>query len=124
MRYAAERVQQPAAVEAGSALGSGPPALHPDLVKRPALMDWFSAHHAQSVVAIFAPAGYGKTTLVAQAAEADTRPFVWVSLGRRDNDPVELVARLVEALGRLSGVDPWVSAALRRAATSSERPGC
>ena len=34
---------------------------------------------------IVAPAGYGKTTLLAQWAEADTRPFAWVALDGRDD---------------------------------------
>ena len=62
----------------------------------------------RSVVAIFAPAGYGKTTLLGQAAQADNRPFAWVSLERRDNDPVVLMTRLAERLGQISAVDPAV----------------
>ena len=35
---------------------------------------------------VVAPAGYGKTTLLAQWAEADPRPFAWVALDGRDDD--------------------------------------
>ena len=38
-------------------------------------------------VSIPAPAGYGKTTLLAQWAERDARPFAWVTVDERDNDP-------------------------------------
>ena len=47
-----------------------------------------------------APAGYGKTTLLAQwrrAEEAEV-PFAWVSLDEQDNDPVRLWRHTVEAL--------------------------
>src|SRR5271167_4115850 len=49
------------------------PVLHPDLVRRDGLLAWFADHRAEPVVALVAPAGYGKTTLLAQAAEADER---------------------------------------------------
>ena len=35
---------------------------------------------------VVAPAGYGKTTLLARWAEADPRPFAWVALDGRDDD--------------------------------------
>ena len=40
---------------------------------------------------IVAPGGYGKTTLLAQWAARDDRAFAWISLDRRDNDPVVLL---------------------------------
>jgi hypothetical protein len=87
-RNGAERIQQLAAVGAGSARGGQSlPFLHPDPTRRTGPLDWFPAHRAESVVAIFAPAGYGKTTLLGQATEADVRPFASVSLEGRDNDP-------------------------------------
>jgi LuxR family transcriptional regulator, maltose regulon positive regulatory protein len=47
-----------------------------------------------------APAGFGKTTLVAQwrTSPADGRPFAWVSLDRGDNDPTRLWWHVVYAL--------------------------
>ena len=48
---------------------------------------------------VVAPAGYGKTTLLARWAEADPRPFAWVALDGGDDD-----ARRVPALCR--GRDP------------------
>ena len=91
----------------------GPPVLHPDLVRRPALLEWFSVHRAEPVVALFAPAGYGKTTLLGQAAEADMRPFAWVSLEDPDNDPVELLTHLAQALDLIAKVGKDVFEALR-----------
>ena len=45
-----------------------------------------------------APAGYGKSTLVARWSDLDPRPSGWLQLGPRDNDPVVLLAHLVAAL--------------------------
>ena len=57
-------------------------------------------------MAVFAPAGYGKTTLLAQASELDGRRFGWISLEDADNDPVVLATHLAQALSWVSGVDP------------------
>ena len=92
---------------------SARPVPHPDLVRRTALLDWFSVHQDEPVLAIFAPAGYGKTTLLGQAAEADVRPVVWVSLEDGDNDPIVLMTHLAEGLDRISTVGPAVFEALR-----------
>ena len=43
------------------------------------------------VVGITAPAGYGKSTLLAQWAQTETRRVAWVSLDRFDDDPATLV---------------------------------
>src|SRR5271167_1935942 len=78
---------------------------HPDhLVLRTALLDWLSAHQAEPVVTIFAPAGYGKTTLLTQAAEADPRPFAAISVEHGDNDPVVLMTHLAETLDLVATV--------------------
>jgi LuxR family maltose regulon positive regulatory protein len=55
------------------------------------------------VVGVTAPAGYGKSTLLAQWAEAEDRPVGWVSLDRLDDDPAALLSVLAAAYGRISG---------------------
>ena len=55
------------------------------------------------VVGITAPAGYGKSTLMAEWAEADDRRVAWVSLDRLDDDPAALLFLLASAYGRISG---------------------
>ena len=52
------------------------------------------------VVLVSAPAGYGKSTLVAQWSDLDPRASGWVQLARSDNDPVALLARVAAALER------------------------
>jgi len=56
------------------------------------------------VVLVSAPAGYGKSTLVAQWSELDPRASGWVQLGHGDNDPVVLLVRIVAALERTGPV--------------------
>jgi len=58
---------------------------------------------------VSAPAGYGKTTLLALWREQDARPFAWVSLDAADNDPVAFVSGLLAALEPvLGGLDPAI----------------
>jgi LuxR family transcriptional regulator, maltose regulon positive regulatory protein len=55
------------------------------------------------VVGVTAPAGYGKSTLLAQWAEAEDRPVGWVSLDRLDDDPAAVLSVLAAAYARISG---------------------
>ncbi len=50
------------------------------------------------VVAVAAPAGYGKTSTLVLWATADERPFAWVQLTAADNDPVHLGRHIALAL--------------------------
>jgi LuxR family transcriptional regulator, maltose regulon positive regulatory protein len=52
---------------------------------------------------VVAPAGYGKTTLLAKWAEADPRPFAWVALDGRDDDALVFLRYIAAAV---SGVEP------------------
>ena len=49
------------------------------------------------VVAVAAPAGYGKSTMLAEWAAAEARPVVWVSLDEHDDDPAVLLTLLAAA---------------------------
>ena len=60
------------------------------------------------LVLVTAPPGYGKSSLVRQWSEEDTRPFAWLSLDETDNDPVTLVLYLVLALQRVEEVDAGI----------------
>jgi LuxR family transcriptional regulator, maltose regulon positive regulatory protein len=81
------------------------PGLHPDLVRRKGLLGWFRKHRTDPVLAVFAPAGYGKTTLLGQAAEEDGRPVGWASLEDQDNDPENLTKHIWRALHEIAAVD-------------------
>lgn len=59
------------------------------------------------LVAVTAPAGYGKSTFLAEWAAAEDRRVAWVSLDRFDDDPAMLLVSLVSAYCRagLGGAD-------------------
>jgi LuxR family maltose regulon positive regulatory protein len=81
------------------------PWVRPGIVSRTALVDRLLASHRVPVVSVVAPAGYGKTTLLAQWAERRGRT-AWVSLDERDNDPETLLACVAAALDRVEAIDP------------------
>ena len=89
-----------------------PAPTRPGLISRIRLLDWLEASAATPVVAVCAPAGYGKTILAAAWAERDRRPFVWLSIDRDDNDPAVLLSYLAVGLDRVEPLDPGVFAAL------------
>jgi LuxR family maltose regulon positive regulatory protein len=90
-----------------------PPQVRPDSVHRAALINRLRVTRSRRLVAVFGPAGYGKTTLLAQWAERDGRPFAWVSVDERDNDAVVLLRHVAVALGTTTALDPALFEALR-----------
>ena len=89
-----------------------PPPARPGIVARTGLVDRLLASDAVPVVCVVAPAGYGKTTLLAQWAQRITQPVGWVTLDQRDNDPAVLLTYLAVALDRLEPIDPRIVQAL------------
>jgi LuxR family maltose regulon positive regulatory protein len=88
------------------------PPLRPGLVSRTALVNRLRASSAVPVVAISAPAGYGKTTLLAQWAGRDARPFAWVSVDERDADAIVLLRHVAGATHAIRPLDPQLLEAL------------
>ncbi len=64
------------------------------------------------LVVVRAPAGYGKTTLLAQWADRDHRASAWLSLDVHDNDPSVFLTHLAVVLARVVPVGPAVFDAL------------
>jgi LuxR family transcriptional regulator, maltose regulon positive regulatory protein len=62
--------------------------------------------------AVIAPAGYGKTTLLARWAETDPRPFAWIALDRQDDDDIVFLRYIAAAIHRVEPVAPAVFDAL------------
>ena len=64
---------------------------------------WLSGQPSARLVLVDAPAGFGKTTLIAQwhLSPAESRPFAWISLDSGDDDPGRLWWHIVSALGAL-----------------------
>jgi len=77
-----------------------PPPPRPGLASRRSLVER-AVHSGAGVVAVTAPAGYGKTTLLAEWASTDARPVGWVSLDRFDDDPAALLTLLAMAFARV-----------------------
>jgi LuxR family maltose regulon positive regulatory protein len=75
-----------------------------DAVSRRPLID-AARDSDRRVVGITAPAGYGKSTLLAEWAHADERPVGWVSLDRFDDDPSTFLYLLASAYGTVSASD-------------------
>jgi LuxR family maltose regulon positive regulatory protein len=84
------------------------PFLASGLVRRPALVNRLQNASEARVISFATPAGYGKTTLLAQWAARDKRPFAWISLDHRDNDPVALLTYIAAALDRVHPIEPAV----------------
>ena len=76
---------------------------------------------AGPVVSVVAPAGYGKTTLLAQWAERNGQAFAWVSVDEEDNDPKVLLTYVAEALNAVEPIGERVFDAL--ASPGSSVPG-
>ena len=63
-------------------------------VVRTALLNRLCGAADGTIVTIVAPAGFGKTTLLAQWAERDRRPVLWIDLEPEDDEPESLELRL------------------------------
>jgi ATP/maltotriose-dependent transcriptional regulator MalT len=104
-------VQVPIAVSADAAATSehdvllatklNVPWLRPDLVPRPRLAQWLDEGRARGLVLVCAPAGYGKTVLLAEWARRSRHPVAWLSLDAGDNDPARFWRHAVAALNRV-----------------------
>lgn len=79
------------------------PAIGAQLVHRGALLDALSAGRRRKLTLLSAPAGWGKTTLLAQWAlgAGEAERFAWLSLDSSDNDPVWFWMYVVAALQKV-----------------------
>ena len=96
------------------------PALRKEWVGREELVDGLAGVTAKLVL-VDAPAGFGKTTLVAQwlLRPSEERRFAWISLDPADNDPRRLWWHVAIALQRAC---QWASADLVLDPVRSRRP--
>ena len=97
------------------------PSVRPGTVRRSPLIELLARGDLRPVVSVVAPAGYGKTTLLAQWAERNGQAFAWVSLDERDNDPKVLLSYVAAALDAVEPVGERVFDAL--ASPGSSVPG-
>ena len=72
----------------------------PGLVPRPRLAQRLEDGLRRGLVLVCAPAGYGKTVLLADWARNGEHPAAWLSLDTGDNDPARFWPHAVAALDR------------------------
>jgi LuxR family transcriptional regulator, maltose regulon positive regulatory protein len=99
------------------------PVPWPELVPRPRLAERLDEGLARGLVLVCAPAGYGKTVLLADWARRSQYPAGWLSLAAGDNDPARFWRHVVAALDRARpGVGERVAPLLGPPAPSSVEP--
>src|SRR5438128_5206647 len=76
------------------------PRPRPDYVPRPRLTARLDEGLARTLTLVCAPAGFGKTSLLAAWASAGQRPVAWLSLDEGDNDPARFWRHVAAALDR------------------------
>ena len=76
------------------------PRPQPGFVPRPRLAEALGEGLARRLILVCAPAGSGKTALLADWAPSGNRPVAWLSLDAADNDPVRFWRHVVAALDR------------------------
>jgi LuxR family maltose regulon positive regulatory protein len=98
-----------------------PPRIRDDFVPRRRLLDALcTALNTNLLTVISAPAGYGKTTLLAALyAQLSGKMVVWIALDEEDNDPVRFLTALVIALQK---VQPEFETNLPVLLANSEQP--
>ncbi len=89
----------------------GRPA-RPGLVSRDRLISRLAGTRQSPVLLLVAPAGYGKTTLLADWTAQDDRPSAWLSLDERHNDPTLFLSAIAAMLGQIEPMPEEVFAPL------------
>ena len=74
------------------------PPIIQDLLPRPGLVERLGKERHIALSLVSAPAGYGKSTLIASWLETRARPSVWLTLDEEDNDPVVFLTYVIAAI--------------------------
>ena len=74
------------------------PPLRVERIPRRRLLDLVDAGSQRSLTLISAPAGFGKTTLLAHWTTNSPLPVAWLSLDEGDNDPIRFLSYLIAAV--------------------------
>jgi len=85
-----------------------PPAVRSTSVRRRRLSDRLGSARP-ALALLVAPPGFGKTTVLAEWAATDPRPFAWVRLDAQDNDRAVLWAYIATAVASAASSDGPVS---------------
>ena len=79
------------------------PPLQEGMILRPRLTDLLDANIEKKVSFISAPAGFGKSTLLAEWASRVSIPVCWVSLDPAEDDPVKFLSYLISSVQTIWG---------------------
>jgi LuxR family maltose regulon positive regulatory protein len=81
------------------------PLARKNLVSRPRLINMLEEgwQQGRKLTLVSAPAGYGKTTLVAEWLRGKPEQTTWLSLDKTDNDPARFLTYLIAALQKIDG---------------------
>jgi LuxR family transcriptional regulator, maltose regulon positive regulatory protein len=94
-----------------------PPRPAPSLLPRPRLTERLGQNLAHAVTLVTAPAGSGKTTLVADFLRARQSPHVWYQLDHTDSDPHVFLGYVTHGIRQIvPGFGDATAAYLREAA--------
>lgn len=96
-----------------------PPYVSEDLIERPELLQRLSQSSDRQFMLISAPAGYGKTTLIASWLRTQQQLFAWFSLDKFDNDLNTFLQYVVAAI---QGVFPEAFPDLSRILQAPDSP--
>ena len=77
------------------------PRPRPHLVLRPRLIEQLQQGMERPLTLVSAPAGFGKTTVLAQWLAESSLPVAWLSLEPEDNDPTRFLSYMIAALQTL-----------------------
>ena len=89
------------------------PGLRTGLVPRPRLAQRLDEGPERGLILVCAPAGYGKTVLLAEWVRRSGRSVAWLSLDSGDNDPSRFWRHAVAALDRARpGIGGWMGPVL------------
>jgi LuxR family transcriptional regulator, maltose regulon positive regulatory protein len=89
------------------------PRPRPGFVPRPHLLEQLSKGTASGLILVCAPAGFGKTSVLAEWARCRPQPVAWLSLDLGDSDPARFWRYVAAALDRLRpGIASRVAALL------------
>ena len=77
------------------------PGSRPGLVSRPRLLDRLDQAVVRDLILVCAPAGFGKTVLLADWVRRGRWPVAWLSLDAGDNDPARFWRHAAAALDPL-----------------------